>query len=276
MTITRRSRALEIMDGSAFTSAELSANLADLERYHRITGGYRVLVSTLRRMTSGLPRGSRLSILDVGAGSADLALRVSAWARRSGWRPRVVAVDLSHRILGAPQSSRGRPDSVRRCVADARALPLGDGAFDLAYSCLMMHHLDEESIAAALSEMRRVTRIGFVVSDLRRSPIALASVWALTRLTSRNRLTLHDGPLSVRRALTPLEARSLASRAGLTGKPASAGTIGVDGGHVGRGDRTGNGGRGGQDAGGAPVMIRREGAARLLLTFRHPGARPAS
>jgi hypothetical protein len=49
---------------------------------------------------------------------------------------------------------------------------------------------------------------------LRRSPVAFAAAWVWSRAASRNRLTRHDAPLSVRRAYTPGEVRSLARCAG--------------------------------------------------------------
>jgi hypothetical protein len=52
-----------------------------------------------------------------------------------------------------------------------------------------------------------------VVCDLRRSALAFAGAWLWSR-TSRNRLTRHDAPLSVRRAYTPAEALALARDAG--------------------------------------------------------------
>ena len=39
--------------------------------------------------------------------------------------------------------------------------------------------------------------------------------WALSRLTSTNRLTRHDGPASVYRAFTPAEMRRLSRDAGV-------------------------------------------------------------
>ncbi len=221
------------MDGDDFSRAELERNLSDLARYHRCTGGLRRLLRALRAMTQGFRLGAGIAILDVGAGGGDVARGVASWARRQGWVPTVVAVDLSRRILEAGRSRDGSGGEPRWCLADARVLPCRDRAFDVAYSSLVLHHLDGISIEAVLAEMGRVTRLGFVVSDLRRSALALASVWALTRLTTRNRLTLNDGPLSVRRALTMGEMRDLAARAG--------------------------------------VRVVRDGPARMLLTFRHAG-----
>jgi hypothetical protein len=54
-----------------------------------------------------------------------------------------------------------------------------------------------------------------VIVDLTRGPIAYAGVWLLTHLTTRNRVTRNDGPLSVQRAFTPDEMMSMARKAGL-------------------------------------------------------------
>ncbi|HZE88257.1 MAG TPA: methyltransferase domain-containing protein [Verrucomicrobiae bacterium] len=236
-----RARTPEIMDGVAFTAAELEHNLADLDRYHRVTGGERLLVSRLAVLARDLPRGEDLRVLDVGAGGAGIAARVSAWARRRGLVPRVVASDIDARMLTHASARRLPGADVALCQSDGRHLPHADGAFAVAYSSLLLHHLDDADVASVLDEMRRVTRLGFVVADLRRSALAYSAVWALTRLTTRNRLTLHDGPLSVRRSFTPGEMRAAASR--LPGEG---------------------------------LTVRRQGPARLVVTFRHETARGAA
>lgn len=230
-----RARTPEIMDGADFTPAELHSNLDDLARYSRITGGASIILSRLASMARALPRGARLSILDIGAGGADIAGRVDRWARLRGFSPRIVAADIDRRMIDVAATRSRASSKVALCQSDARCLPHADGAFDLAYSSLVMHHLADADVARILDEMRRVTTLGFVVADLRRSAMAWSAVWALTRLTSRNRLTLHDGPLSVRRAFTPDEMLSVARRL-----PEER------------------------------LEVRRQGAARLVVTFRHP------
>ena len=99
---------------------------------------------------------------------------------------------------------------------EATRLPCRDGSVDLVICSNFLHHLDEDEILQALSEMRRVARRGVIAVDLRRGRLSWMLVWMLTRLTP-NRLTRHDGPLSVRRAWSRHELRAMASRAGLSG-----------------------------------------------------------
>lgn len=100
---------------------------------------------------------------------------------------------------------------------DARRLPFADGAFDAVSLCLALHHFDPDEAAVVLREMQRVARSAMVVIDLHRNVAAYAGVWLLTRTMARNRLTKHDGPLSVLRAYTVPEVRELARVAGIPG-----------------------------------------------------------
>jgi hypothetical protein len=69
-------------------------------------------------------------------------------------------------------------------------------------------------VVRLISEMMRVAGRGYLLMDLRRSWIAYALIYLLTRICTRNRLTRYDGPLSVLRAFTPGELADLARRAG--------------------------------------------------------------
>src|SRR5712691_3360755 len=129
MLIARRALTPEIMDGSDFTSAELSKNLAEIRFYHRITGGLAALLSALGELTRDIPPRGRLSALDVGAGSADVASVVETWMGHRGFKPTVVASDLNLRMLRVDSSGNGGARRVDRCVSDARALPHRDAAF---------------------------------------------------------------------------------------------------------------------------------------------------
>jgi hypothetical protein len=63
--------------------------------------------------------------------------------------------------------------------------------------------------------MRRVARHAVIVNDLVRGWLGYVGAWTMTRVLTRNPLTRHDGPLSVRRAYTRAEMAELARRADL-------------------------------------------------------------
>src|SRR5205085_3436555 len=120
-----------------------------------------------------LPR----TLLDVATGSADMPLFMLGYLRSRGVSARCVATDRSVRILALAAERVGRRDDVRLVLADAGALPFGDGAFDIATCNLALHHFDGREAVAVLRELARVGRT-VIVNDLRRSRVA----WAFAKL----------------------------------------------------------------------------------------------
>ena len=210
----RAKGAVELLDGPV-PAADRAASLADIERLSARFGGYALTLREIRRLAARAPRDRALVVLDVGGGAAGLAVRGVDWARREGVALRVVLVEREPAALAlARRACAGYPE-VRLVRADATALPIRAGAADVATSSLMLHHLPPDAAVASLREMAAAARLGVVVNDLLRTPLAWALVWLATRLMRCHPISRHDGPLSVRRAYAPAKLGELAARAGL-------------------------------------------------------------
>lgn len=211
--LSRAHDAVELLDVPA-SESDLEECLSDISRLNRYFGGSWVTRCHLIRLL-GKESGKPVTILDVGSGGADIPIRLVGWARRRGRRFRVIAVDRDRKILEvARRRARAYPE-IAFVQADGLQLPVKVGGVDAAISSLTLHHLEPDAAPHLLAEMSRISRIGFVVNDLVRSRVAYALVWLATRLFAWNRISRHDGPLSVLRAYTPREIRSLAARAGV-------------------------------------------------------------
>jgi len=213
--VERLAGAAELLDGTLDDPAALDANLRDLARLNRLLGAAGLSRRCLGRLAAG---ADALTLLDVGVGGGDVARALMAGARRDGLGLTVTAVDSRREVLDAAvrvDPELARLPGLTLAVADGRALPWPDGAFDVAHSSLVLHHLEPVDAVAFLRELGRVARRGIVVNDLARGRHLWLGAWLLTRLVGRGRLTRHDGPLSVRRAYTLDETRQLMRRAGL-------------------------------------------------------------
>lgn len=214
--LARAAGAIEMLDRPA-PAADLSECLHDVARLNGLFGGRRVTLVHVRRLLRRVPRDRVATVLDVGTGSADVPRALVRWARRTGRRIRVLALDRDAATLGVGRrASRDYPE-IALVQGDALALPLRPWSVDVVISALTLHHLEPAAAAACLAAMDGAARVGFVVNDLFRSRPAYALVWIATRLLARNRMSRHDGPLSVLRAYTPREVRGLCARAGLSG-----------------------------------------------------------
>jgi SAM-dependent methyltransferase len=211
----------ELLDGPLDDPAALEANLRDLARINRLTGGTRLSERAIGAIgglggLGGL--GDVATILDVGTGAADIPLTLLARARADGRPLAITATDSRPEILAAARRAQPaveRTAGLELVIADGRALPYPDGAFDVAHASLVLHHLAPDEAVAFLRELRRVARRGIVVNDLVRGRLFWIGGWLLLHGMAMSRYTRNDGPLSVRRAYTRPELIELLAAAGL-------------------------------------------------------------
>ncbi len=199
----------------AGSESELQRILFDL-RMGNLFGGTAVTLGHLEALTAGWPRGKPLSVLDLATGMADIPLTISRWGSRRGIPMNLVATDASPEVLEiARRFLRGRA-GIQLQVQDALKPAYPDASFDVVTCSLALHHFTRRNAVRVIREMARLSRVGFIVSDLERSlPPYVAS-----RLAGLNPLlgdwARHDGPASVQRAYTPYELAVMAHEAGVT------------------------------------------------------------
>jgi len=215
--LSARLEADELLDRPERHAADLDANLRDIRRVNLLAGGTRTTMLHLRRIVEMVPSDRPVTILDLATGSADIPVAVARWASRRGRPVSIIASDLSEEILALARHRVSPYRDIALVRYDARDVPLPDRSIDLVLCALALHHFAPPEATAVLREMDRLARYGFILNDIRRGRLGLAAAWISSRLATRNRLTLHDMPLSVRRAYTPSELRSLVADAGIDG-----------------------------------------------------------
>lgn len=213
----------ELMDARDCDRRELAEALTTLGRVNRYLGGERLAYRQVSRLLSGRRPGA-VRLLDVGAGGGDIAIGLMRRLRRAGWSPSIVVSDrhaatlqlCRERVLRDTREGPTPPYSFVRL--DGIGLPFADGAVDIALSTTTLHHLEAPAARSFLSELARVSRIGWAVTDLRRSRAGYALMRVLGETVwSGRRLPRSDAPVSVLRSFTPAEALSLAAEAGCDG-----------------------------------------------------------
>ena len=216
----RETERRELLDEAPAGTA-LTGNLADLRRANHWFGGRALVRRYLQPRLRALPLHSRVTLLDIGTGGADLPAAFLTWVTETGHQGWAVGVDPSAGVIETTAAwidiNNHMTPVLVLARGDGRALPFAAQSFDFVLCALTAHHLDAPGVVALLREMGRVARRAVVVTDLERSWPALAGVWLVAHVAIRSRLTRHDGPLSVRRSYTVAELSALAQQAGLNG-----------------------------------------------------------
>jgi SAM-dependent methyltransferase len=203
------------MDEARLDPAELAANLRDIRRVNQLLGGTATTLRHLPALVYAMPATAPVSLLDLGTGSGDIPIAIARWARKHGRSVSIVASDYAPQMLDIARPYVAPYPEIALAQYDARAVPLPDKQFDIVLCSLSLHHFTPDEAVQVLREMDRLASAGFILNDLRRSRIGYLAAWIASRLTTRNRLTRNDAPLSVLRAYTPAELTDLLHRAGI-------------------------------------------------------------
>lgn len=215
MTLLPRTlHAVELIDAPDQDPALLEHSMSQVAGVNRWLGGRRALLAHMHEM---LPPDGPAAILDAGTGSGDLPRALVTEARRLGRDLRVHATDAHPLMVDIARRACADWPEITVGHADVLALPYADRSFDGATLAMTLHHMEGDHAVRCLRELARVSRRAVIVSDLERSLLNWMGALALGATVWRgNRLTRHDGPLSVRRSFTAPELRDLAREAGFT------------------------------------------------------------
>lgn len=195
----------EMIDTGEGSPAEIAASLRDMQFLNRAFGGEATTLRMIRKIARRAAQND-LTLLDSGAGFGKVPLAAREALAPSGIHLKVTLLDRVHLHLNHEE----------RCVVgDALALPFRDASFDVVSCCLFAHHLEPHAVLQYANEALRVARIAVLINDLVRHPLHFVLACA-ARPIYRSRLTLHDAPVSVRRAYTRNEMHEI-----LTGSAAA-------------------------------------------------------
>jgi hypothetical protein len=209
----RRERipALEHLDRLDIDRAERSLSYGDLDRMGRLPGQFRPLWRAVRRIGRLQPPGGTLRLLEVGAGTGAVGLRLARGLAEDGRPVELYSTDLRPDDLPAAGTTNGVTVIPLRLHALEDPLPESD----IAVANLLIHHLDDAGARRLLTRLAASSRLGAAVFDLVRSPFAFHFLRLTLPLWARSPITVADALISVQQAFRPEELMALAVEAGI-------------------------------------------------------------
>lgn len=204
----KRSLEKEMMDLAGNPPEVLEEDLGNLRLINRYLGGYRGVLWALDRFVgrNGL---RKFSLLDVGTGGGDIPQAIVRWAARRSLSVRVTALEPDPQSATIARRQTGPWREIAVVRGDGFHPPFSRASFDFVLTSQVLHHFSEAEIITLLRCWSDLAKRAVVVSDLIRHPLAYWGIFLLTRLFTRNPMTLTDAPLSVRRAFTLPEWRNI-------------------------------------------------------------------
>jgi ubiquinone/menaquinone biosynthesis C-methylase UbiE len=200
---------------------EAIAEMADARRFNAVMSANRFRQEGYRQLAReaveiGIPPGGK--VLDMGTGSGFAAIEVARALEGTGCL--VVGLDLSRAMLALAAENAaqaGLSAMVSWREGDCKALPFGDGEFDLVVSNDSLHHWDDP--LPAFDEIARVLKPdgGCIIRDSKR--LQHWGPWLFVKtvsLTIPRDFRAHWWN-SIKSSYTPEELRAILNRSQLQG-----------------------------------------------------------
>ncbi len=208
--VPARARGREILDDPETPEDIRARAMRDVARSNRLFGGTRAVLRELRRISPELP--PRVRLVDVGTGLGDIPAAARAALARRGVDVEAIGVDASESLL-----LTARHVLQGTIAADARRLPIADGAADVVTCSQVLHHFFDDDLRTLVAEMHRISRGWVIIADLQRSWLATGGFWLASSALRFHEVTRVDGMTSVLRGFQPAElSRLVQSVTGVT------------------------------------------------------------
>lgn len=194
----RDRQATEQMDDPDCDLAKLHRTYEQFQIVNRVVAGWQ---PTYRRyLRPVLDRDRTNTLLDIGAGGADVTRAIARWAHRDGFRLHITAADPDERA--SAWATRDNAGDINYEQALSSDLVDQDRSFDLVISNHLLHHLNDMELHGLLYDSKQLARIRAIHSDIRRSRAAYMLFSAATLPFFPGSFIREDGLVSIRRSYT--------------------------------------------------------------------------
>jgi 2-polyprenyl-3-methyl-5-hydroxy-6-metoxy-1,4-benzoquinol methylase len=208
--LARRLVAEEQMDDPSLDPAVYAAVIGDLAKVNALLMVYRPTTAFIRRTLSGR---RRFRLLDVGYGQGDMLRAIARWAKRKGVEAELVGVDLNPRSLAAARAAT--PPGLPIDYRTGDYVDTAGERWDYVISASTTHHMTDAELHAFLRFMEAEARIGWMVNDIHRHPLAYWSFPTLARAMRWHRMVREDGCLSIQRGFRRGDWQRLIAESGI-------------------------------------------------------------
>jgi hypothetical protein len=195
---TQRTDAIEIMDDFSINGRILHDTLDALANINKWLGGNKVTLNGLKKVIKNHPKNEPLTIIDLGCGGGDILRKVANYGKKEGYIFNLVGIDANKdAMVYARQLSKNYPE-ISFIDCDIFSDEFESLQYDVVLTTLFLHHFKEEEIINILSTTKKKAKLGIVVNDLHRNPLAYY-LFKLICLTIKNKMIIEDGLTSILR-----------------------------------------------------------------------------
>lgn len=205
LNFKHRSREEEIMDDFDLQGPELKKTLEDLDKVNKWLGGNKITIEGVEKVINSTCFVPPLKILDVGCGNGGVLKEVAQLGRRKGVKMQLKGVDANvHAVEIARKNCSDYPEIVFE-AQDVFSEAFAKENSDIVLCTLTLHHFQDEKIMQLLQLFVKISKMGVVINDLKRSRLAYFLFQLFCAVFIQNKIAREDGLVSIRRSFRKKE-----------------------------------------------------------------------
>lgn len=206
----------ELMDDLSSGGEEMDQTLRELETINKWLGGNHVTIDGIEKLLNRKNLQQELVIADLGCGGGDMLILIAEWAKKSRISVKLIGFDANPNIIEYAQKNAADYDGITFETKDIFSDSFKEESFDIVLCTLFTHHFKDEDLVQIFKQFQEQARLGVIINDLHRHPVAYFAIRLLTILFSKSPMVKYDGPLSVRRAFDKRDWRNILTAAEIT------------------------------------------------------------
>jgi 2-polyprenyl-3-methyl-5-hydroxy-6-metoxy-1,4-benzoquinol methylase len=148
--------------------------------------------------------GKRYTLLDIGFGGGDVALKLADWAKQDELILQITGIETDIRAVDFAQHLK-LPETVNFRHCSTTDMLKEQASFDFVISNHVLHHLGERQALKLLNEAKQLASQKVIFTDIERSDMGYAMFAALAPLIFRKSFIVYDGLISIKRSFTRTE-----------------------------------------------------------------------
>jgi 2-polyprenyl-3-methyl-5-hydroxy-6-metoxy-1,4-benzoquinol methylase len=212
-SFTKRSDQKELIDDLNCDGDELRQTLRELKTINKLLGGNHVTTNGINQLLSRAT-SNKIAIADIGCGGGDMIRVMHHWSQKKRLNASFVGIDANPNTIVMAADNLRELRNVHFEASDVFDSAFQKRQVDIVTCTLFTHHFTDEELIRMFRSFKNKARIGMVINDLHRHPLAFFSIKILTRFFSKSRLVINDAPISVQRGFKKKELEEILHRAG--------------------------------------------------------------
>jgi len=192
-----RNREEELMDDFSMEGNELTSALQTIASINQKLGGNKLTLNGVKELLKTVDKSNSITICDVGCGNGDMLREIAKFGLSNGYHFNLIGIDANAFTIKEAIKLSKNFSNISYIQENILYKQNDEVNSDISLFTLTLHHFSDDEIQTILNHFLLQSKIGIIVNDLHRSPIAYRLFQLICFVFQLKEMPKKDGLLSI-------------------------------------------------------------------------------